>query len=127
MRLRCEDLKKQNQDLESKLRVLEESLETRDVEILRLGSLYQGGQNNEKLAMQYSQDLNKKIVQKLNNQIDFVNKENHRLQTQLDLFIKDKSIIDHIDKFKADIDDLSFENSTLRKDLRELTVRLKDY
>jgi chromosome segregation ATPase len=127
VRLRCEDLKKQNQDLESKLRVLEESLETRDVEILRLGSLYQGGQNNEKLAMQYSQDLNKKIVQKLNNQIDFVNKENHRLQTQLDLFIKDKSIIDHIDKFKADIDDLSFENSTLRKDLRELTVRLKDY
>lgn len=107
--------------------MLEESLETRDVEILRLGSLYQGGQNNEKLAMQYSQDLNKKIVQKLNNQIDFVNKENHRLQTQLDLFIKDKSIIDHIDKFKADIDDLSFENSTLRKDLRELTVRLKDY
>jgi chromosome segregation ATPase len=127
VRLRCEDLKKQNQDLESKLRVLEESLETRDVEILRLGSLYQGGQNNEKLAMQYSQDLNKKIVQKLNNQIDFVNKENHRLQTQLDLFIKDKSIIDHIDKYKADIDELSFENSTLRKDLRELTVRLKDY
>ncbi len=43
VRMRCEDLKKQNQDLESKIRVLEESLETRDVEILRLGSLYQGG------------------------------------------------------------------------------------
>ncbi len=63
----------------------------------------------------------------MNNQIDFVNKENHRLQTQLDLFVKDKSVIDHIEKFKKDIDDLSFENQTLRKDLRELTGRLKDY
>lgn len=49
------------------------------------------------------------------------------MQTQLDLFVKDKSVIDHIDQFKKDIDDLSFENQTLRKDLRELTGRLKDY
>lgn len=41
--------------------------------------------------------------------------------------MKDKSVIDHIDQFKKDIDDLSFENQTLRKDLRELTGRLKDY
>lgn len=37
VRLRCEDLKKANQDLELKLKCMEESLETRDVEILRLG------------------------------------------------------------------------------------------
>jgi hypothetical protein len=43
VRLRCEDLKKANQDLELKLKYMEESLETRDVEILRLGQLYQGG------------------------------------------------------------------------------------
>lgn len=54
-------------------------METRDVEILRLGQLYQGGQNNEKLSMQYNQDMNSKIVSKLNSQIDFVNKENHRM------------------------------------------------
>jgi len=63
----------------------------------------------------------------LNSQIDFLNKENHRLQTQLDLFLKDKTVVDHIDKYRKDIDDLSFENSTLRKDLRELTTTLKDY
>jgi hypothetical protein len=75
-------------------------METRDVEILRLGQLYQGGQNNEKLSMQYNQDMNSKIVAKLNSQIDFVNKENHRMQTQLDLFVKDKSVIDHIDRYR---------------------------
>lgn len=106
---------------------MEEGLETRDVEILRLGQLYQGGQNNEKLSMQYNQDMNQKIVQKLNSQIDFLNKENHRLQTQLDMFIQDKTVVDHIDKFRRDIDDLSFENQTLRKDQRELTKTLKDY
>lgn len=71
--------------------------------------------------------MNQKIVQKLNSQIDFVNKENHRLQTQLDLFIKDKSVIEQIDRYRRSIDDLSFENQTLRKDLRELTTTLKDY
>ena len=71
--------------------------------------------------------MNSKIVQKLNSQIDFVNKENHRLQTQLDLFVKDKSVIDHIEKYRQNIDDLTFENQTLRKDLRELTNVLKDY
>lgn len=43
VRSRCEDLKKSNQDLENKIKYLEESIETRDVEILRLGQLYQGG------------------------------------------------------------------------------------
>jgi hypothetical protein len=41
--------------------------------------------------------------------------------------LKDKSVVDHLDKYRKDIDDLSFENTTLRKDLRELTKTLKDY
>ena len=77
--------------------------------------------------MQYNQDMNQKIVSKLNSQIDFLNKENHRLTTQLDLFLKDKSVVDHLDKYRKDIDDLTFENTTVRKDLRELTKTLKDY
>jgi chromosome segregation ATPase len=127
VRQRCEDLKKANSELEARCKAQEQQIETRDVEILRLGGLYQGGQNNDKLSMQYSQEQNQKIVGKLNAQLDFLNKENHRLQTQLDLFVKDKSVVEHIDKYRADIDDLTFENQTLRKDLRELTVTLKDY
>lgn len=127
VRLRCDDLKKANQDLEGRVKMLEEGIEKRDIEILRLGELYQGGQNNDKLAAQFNQDQNQKIVGKLNNQIDFLNKENHRLQTELDLFSSDKTLVQHIDKYKQELDDLSFENSTLRKDLRELTKTLKDY
>lgn len=63
----------------------------------------------------------------MNAQIDFINKENHRLQTQLDLFLKDKTVVDHIEKYRKEVDDLTFENHTLRKDLRELTTVLKDY
>ena len=81
VRQRCEDLKKANSELEARCKAQEQQIETRDVEILRLGGLYQGGQNNDKLSMQYSQEQNQKIVGKLNAQLDFLNKENHRLQT----------------------------------------------
>jgi len=56
--MRCEDLGKSNQKLEAQLKLSDEQIEKRDVEILRLGQLYQGGQNNDKLAMQYNQDQN---------------------------------------------------------------------
>lgn len=77
--------------------------------------------------MQYLQQSNEKVISKLNSQIDFINKENHRLQTQLDLFLRDKTVVDHIERYRKDVDDLTFENHTLRKDLRELATTLKDY
>ena len=113
--------------IEDKVKELTKSIEVRDNEILRLSSLYTGGQNMEKLGMKYQQDLNEKTVTKLQNQVDFLNKENHRIQTQLDFFTKDKSVTDHLDQQKKEIDELSFENQTLRKDLRELTSTLKDF
>lgn len=67
------------------------------------------------------------MIQKLNAQIDFINKENHRLQTQLDLFLRDKTVVDHIERYRKEVDELTFENHTLRKDLRELATTLKDY
>lgn len=65
IRLRCEDFVKKNQTLEEKNKQLEEKVEVRDTEILRLGNLYQGGQNNDRLTLQYQQDQNKKILAKL--------------------------------------------------------------
>ncbi len=53
MRCRYEDLARANLELEERIKHLESSIETRDTEILRLGGLYQGGQANDKLAMQY--------------------------------------------------------------------------
>ena len=36
-------------------------------------------------------------------------------------------MVDHIDEYRKQVDELTFENHTLRKDLRELTGTLKDY
>lgn len=36
-------------------------------------------------------------------------------------------MVDQIDSLKKEIDELTFENSTIRKDMRELTGTLKDY
>ena len=47
---------------------------------MRLGALYQGGQNLEKLNMEYQQEIAQKTVTKLQNQVEFINKENHRLK-----------------------------------------------
>jgi len=44
------------------------------------------------------------------------------LQSELDLFSSDKSLITHLDQYKRELDDLAFENQTLRKDMRELTT-----
>ena len=47
MRLRYEDIAKSNFELEERISQLQASIEVRDSEILRLGGLYQGGQNND--------------------------------------------------------------------------------
>jgi len=49
------------------------------------------------------------------------------LQSQVDLYTSDRGVVDQIDNLKKEIDDLTFENSTIRKDMRELTGTLKDY
>lgn len=84
-------------ETESRIKKQESQIEARDNEILRLGDLYQGGQNLEKLNMQYQQDTNEKVTKKLANQIDFLNKENHRMRTELDIYEGDKSVADHLD------------------------------
>jgi chromosome segregation ATPase len=58
-------------------------LETREAEIRRLQGLYEGGQNLEKLAATHISEANDQLVQRLNNQIDFLNRENHKLQNEL--------------------------------------------
>jgi hypothetical protein len=71
---RCTELRKKYDDIvrakmetESRIKKQESQIEARDNEILRLGDLYQGGQNLEKLNMQYQQDTNEKVTKKLAN------------------------------------------------------------
>ena len=89
---------------------LGEKIEKRDQEILRLSKLYQGGQNMDQLAQKYQQETNERNMQKLQNQVDFLNKENHRIQVQLDLTNGDRAAVDQMDLLRKEIDELTQEN-----------------
>jgi len=49
------------------------------------------------------------------------------MRTELDIYEGDKSVADHLDQYRKELDETNFENQTLRKDLRELTGTLKDF
>ena len=63
----------------------------------------------------------------MQNQVDFLNKENHRIQTLLDMHMGDRTVVDHMDLLKKEIEELTEENGQLRADLRDLTGTLKDF
>ena len=67
IRHKYQELVQNHLAIEDKVKELTKSIEVRDNEILRLSSLYTGGQNMEKLGMKYQQELNEKTVTKLQN------------------------------------------------------------
>ena len=89
--------------------------------------LYQGGQNMDQINTKYQQEVNERNLQKLQNQVDFLNKENHRIQVLLDIHMGDRTVVDQMDLLRQEIDETSKENFQLRSDLRELTTTLKDF
>lgn len=79
----ADTIEKELGDTKKSLISLKKQVETRDVEIKRLQGLYEGGQNIEKLASKYANDNNEQLISRLNSHIDFLNKENHRLENEL--------------------------------------------
>ena len=80
----------------------------------------------DQLQTKYQHDVNERNMQKLQNQVDFLNKENHRIQTILDITQGDRTAVDQMDLLKKEISELSQENGGLRTELRDLTEILKD-
>ena len=89
---------------------MSEKIEVRDNEIMRLSKLYQGGQNMDQLAQKYQHETNERTMQKLQNQVDFLNKENHRIQVLLDITNGDRAAVDQMDLLRKEIDELTQEN-----------------
>ena len=127
LRRKYEELVQAHLAMEERLKSQDGAMESRESEILRLGKLYQGGQNMDQLAQKYQQETNERNMQKLQNQCDFLNKENHRIQTILDITMGDRTAVDHMDLLKREVGELTQENGQLRSDLREMTVTLKDF
>ena len=110
------------QDLAAKIKV-------RDDEILRLHDLYQPAQNLEKINLKYQHEQAERAITKLQNQVDFLNKENIKLDRQVQILKGDENgnlASAQYDAMKRDLDDLMFENDRLRKDYTACTEALKE-
>jgi chromosome segregation ATPase len=70
-------------DVNENLKTLKGQIEVRDKEILRLQGLYEGGHNIDKLTSKYIEESNDETIAKLHNHLDFLNKENRRLENEL--------------------------------------------
>lgn len=104
-----------SQELEGKIKV-------RDEEILRLHDLYTPVQNLEKINLKYQYEQNEQSVVKLQGQVDFLNRENDKLQRQVDILKGDengKMAAAHYDMMRKEVEELAFENRTLKKDYTE--------
>jgi len=78
-------------EAEDRIKELESMIHERDHEIDRLGKLYMTAENLDKINIQYSEKANGDTITKLNSQLDYINKENNRLQSIIgELKIKNK-------------------------------------
>lgn len=122
-----QEQKASKREVEDRLQALEKQITVREQEIQRLHNVYEGGQNLEKLNVRFVHETNEKTIAKLQNQLEFVNKENHRLTQQINFLKGGKTVLDEIQTMKKEITDITFENQTLRKDLQECSKLVADY
>lgn len=126
---RCEQLNQILHQMQQRLAAeqkfvqeLEGKIKVRDEEILRLHDLYTPVQNLEKINLKYQYEQNEQSVVKLQGQVDFLNRENEKLQRQVDILKGDengKMAAAHYDMMRKEVEELAFENRTLKKDYTE--------
>jgi predicted nuclease with TOPRIM domain len=78
--------------------------------------MFTPAQNLEKLNLKFQHEQNEAAVSKLQNQVDFLNKENSKLEKQVEILKGDANgnlaLAQH-EALKKEIDELLFANSTL--------------
>lgn len=117
-------------ELEQTLQLYKEKLETRDREISRLQTANKGGPNVDLISQAYSNEVTQANIQKLNNQIDFLNRENQRLESEN----KEKdAVINVADKYKHErvamgqkYTELQRENKQLLSDINQMESVIKE-
>lgn len=114
--------------MERKIRELEHSVLARDTEISRLAKLYSGGQNFDTVKVTFDRESAEDMIHNLKKQNEFVNQENHRLETEIAeikelLGIADPR--DPTDKNRAHlkklIKELKSRNDLMTQEIRDLT------
>lgn len=106
-------MKNSKSELEEVIRLQTEELKTRDREIERLSKVYIEEPQINKLAQEYTLESANARIQKLNNQIDFLNKENQRLSKAI---TEKDEVISMSEKYKLDRMALSQKYSDCQKE-----------
>lgn len=116
-------------ELENDLSMCRQKIDTWDKEIQRLSNLYEGGQTLPQLNVDYVSKQNKDTITKLNDQLDFVNRENHRLEGELESAKRSMSEVDGFIKdrknMSSNLIDLEKKNSLLQAELRQMDTVIK--
>jgi centrosomal protein CEP135 len=108
-----------NSEFQKKIEFLERQIKNRDAEIKRLNDNYSLPENMEELKLKYHTETLKNKVDKLNSQIDFLNKENHSLK-ESQQFHTHRCKEEEVKKLDKKIKDLKAENQTLQSKLETL-------
>lgn len=114
-----------NKNLTQKVLFLERQLGLREQEIKRISASYSTAENIEEIKERYNAELLKAQVEKLNKQIDFLNKENHKNEEIAKLH-SSKCNIEEQKKIERMLNNLKKENEMLKKENFELTDENKN-
>jgi len=106
-------------ELEEMINLQNNKILSRDNEIARLNSMNVSAPNLDKISKDYSAEMSQSNIQKLNTQIDFLNKENQRLESE----VKDKNqVINTSEKYKYDRMAMSKKYTEEQKENKRLTA-----
>ena len=109
-------------ELEEKNKLHRETIEAREREISRLNLLANDGSNIDTISQAYNNEMTKANIQKLNNQIDFLNKKNQELEKEL----KNKNeILNTSEKYKLDRIQMSEKYNNLKKENSSLMENIQ--
>ena len=113
-------LKKKINEQESNIQTLRNKISNRDSEINNLQmNKFIGDDNREELKIKYNAENLKEINEKLQAQIDFLNEENHKLQS-IEYFHTHRCREEEIKKLDSQISSLTRENGNLKRQIESI-------
>jgi chromosome segregation ATPase len=118
-------LEEEKKEMDNKILFLERQIQNRDIEIRRVQNTYLNTDNIEELKIRYQTDNMKLTVEKLNSQIDFLNKENHKLQETVS-FHNSRCKEDEVRKLDREVIQLKKDKEALNRKL-EMVEKNSNY
>ena len=112
-------LREENKNIQSEMEAMRNKLSSREAEISRLQcNNFVGDDNKEELKMKYNAETVLAQNEKLQSQIEFLNKENHRLH-EIDYFHNHRCREEEVKRLDDVIAQLTKENTKLKSDIQK--------